>query len=81
MGYRVRTKFFKNRWKIIIVILTLTVFYNEHFVYWCNSMWWPQLNCRETGVPCEKILIVSDPQILGPKNDLLNRFGFTDSDR
>ena len=81
MGFPFR--YFKKRWKLSVLILCLTVLHNECLVYWFDSIRWPQVNgCRHQD-SCQTILIVSDPQILGPTtgNLMLSWIGYIDSDR
>ncbi|XP_034936354.1 uncharacterized protein C630.12 isoform X2 [Chelonus insularis] len=50
-------------------ILSITIFYNEYFVYELQKLHWATKDCED----CVKILLVADPQIIGEVNE--NYFG------
>ncbi|XP_046654580.1 cell division control protein 1-like [Daphnia pulicaria] len=81
MRCRLHLKSFNQRLKLFFFILCLTVFHNEYFVYWHDSMKWPHVNCLQSeNRHCQRILIVSDPQILGI-HEVLGWIAYSDSDR
>ena len=80
MRCRLNLKSFKQRLKLFFFILCLAAFHNECFVYWYDSMKWPRVNCLQSEQLCQRILVVSDPQILG-LHEFLGWIAYTDSDR
>ncbi|KAK4029975.1 hypothetical protein OUZ56_022931 [Daphnia magna] len=80
MRWRLHLKSYKQRFKLFFLILCLTVFHNEYFVYWYDSMKWPSISCLQLeNQQCQRILIVSDPQILG-LHEVFGWIAYTDSD-
>ncbi|XP_077287624.1 metallophosphoesterase isoform X2 [Arctopsyche grandis] len=59
---------FRNQFKIILVLLSCVVFYNEYVIYTLQTYRWPNLTCAQDS-SCLRILLVADPQILGEQND------------
>ncbi|XP_012538134.1 uncharacterized protein LOC105837698 [Monomorium pharaonis] len=59
----------KHRVIAISIIVLVTIFYNEFFVYEVQKLKWARRECLE----CVKVLLVADPQILGEKYE--NYFG------
>lgn len=67
----------------ILSILILTVFHNEFFSFWQDSWAWPDINCNrsnDNSSSCQKILIVSDPQILSNSEGIISFVEAMDSD-
>jgi hypothetical protein len=76
-----------RRWKPVVLLLFLTVLRNEFLVYWWSTLYWPSLphcaaiNNNNNNNNCLSLMIVSDPQILGPKSEpLASIFGYFDTD-
>lgn len=71
----------RRKWKIVLTIFVSTIFHNEVFVYWRDSTKWPYLSCEKTSEnDCQKLLVVADPQILGPLSEPLSSIGYMDTD-
>lgn len=71
----------RRKWRIISAVIALTIFHNEIFIYWRDSTRWPYLTCEKvTENDCLSMLIVADPQILGPLSEPLGRVGYMDTD-
>ena len=68
-----------KRWKLALILLAATVVHNECLVFWRDWLSWPSINCNSDG--CLKMLIIADPQILGPAMEPLSFLGHMDTDR
>lgn len=63
---------------ILILLTTITIIYNEWFIYSLYANKWPSLYCGNEKY-CKTILLVADPQLLGEEREnVLSRW---DSDR
>ncbi|XP_043274366.1 uncharacterized protein Mppe isoform X2 [Venturia canescens] len=69
----------KHKLTLVLLILGVTIFYNEFLAYEMESFRWSLKNCEN----CVKLLLVADPQLLGEKNEnyLGAWFARWDSDR